>query len=127
MHTHTHTDLDDRPTLPQILSFPSSKGNINLPRRIGNKYYTFGVLLLNDENGAKVEAFEATNLRNPEAINSDVFKEWLKGSGAQPVTWRTLVMALKKIGLSEVAAEIERVFGVPTESLQGTNMFDLQT
>ena len=73
-----------------------------------------------------MEAFE-TNLRNPEAINHDVFKEWVRGSGAQPVTWRTLVMALKKIGLSEVAAEIKRVFGVQTESLQGTNMFDLQT
>ena len=68
------------------------------------------MLLLNDENGTKVEAFEATNLRNPEAINHDVFKDWLKGSGAQPVTWRTLVMALKKIGLSEVVAEMERVW-----------------
>ena len=84
-------------------------------------------MLLNDENGMKVEAFETTNLRNPEAINYDIFKEWVRGSGAQPVTWRTLVMALKKIGLSEVAAEIEKVFGVQTESLQGTNMFDLQT
>ena len=45
-------------------------------------------------------------------------------SGAQPVTWRTLVMELQKIGLSEVAAEIERAFGVQTERemLQGRRL-----
>ena len=62
-----------------------------------------------------MEALETTNLRNPEAINFDILKEWLRGSGAQPVKWRTLVTVLKQIGLSEVAAEIERAFGVQTE------------
>ena len=61
--------------------------------------------------GARVDALETRYLNNPERINYVIFREWLKGSGAQPVTWKTLVTVLKQIGLSEVAAEIKRVFG----------------
>ena len=70
---------------------------------------------MDDKEGTRVDALEAKNLNIPDRINRDIFREWLKGSGAQPVTRRTLVMALKKIGLSEVASEIERAFGVLTE------------
>ena len=79
---------------------------------------------MDDKEGTRVDALEAKNLNNPDRINRDIFREWLKGSGAQPVTWRTLVTALQKIGLSEVAAEIERAFGVQTERemLQGRRL-----
>ena len=68
------------------------------------------MFLLNDETGAKIEALENKNSNNPDRINFDIFREWLKGSGAQPVTWRTLVIVLKQIELTEVAGDIEREF-----------------
>ena len=79
---------------------------------------------MDDETGARVDALEAKNLNNPARINRDIFREWLRGSGAQPVTWRTLVTVLKQIGLSEVAAEIEKAFGVQTgrETPQGMRL-----
>ena len=121
LHIHTsHTGLDDRPTLTQLLSFPGSKGNINLSQRIGSDYFTFGVFLL-DDNGARIEALETKNLKNPYRINCDIFTKWLQGSGAQPVTWRTLVTALREVKLSTLADEIEGE--LPAASMQ--SQFDL--
>ena len=121
-HMHTNAALDDKPTLPQILSFPSSKGSINLPQRIGNSYYKFGVLLLNDKTGAMIGSLETKNLNNPHRINCDIFTVWLQGSGCQPVTWRKLVEVLEQIELLTLAEEIEEELGGQTviENVQGT-------
>ena len=106
-HTHTHTGLDDKPALPKILRFPGCNGHINLPQRIGSDCFSFGVFLLDDETGARTKAIMVTHQGNPNHINCDIFTEWLQGSGAQPVTWRTLVTILRQTGLVALADEIE--------------------
>ena len=77
-------------TIDEVVHITLGKENINLSQRIGNDYFTFGVFLLNDKTGARIEVMETRNLKDPDRINSDIFTKWLQGSGAQPVTWRTL-------------------------------------
>ena len=83
------------PTFSQFMSFPGSSGYIDLSREIGNNYYSLGVFLLNDDRGAEIEALSVLNHGIAHKINIDIFKKWLQGSGAQPVTWRTLVTVLR--------------------------------
>ena len=44
--------------------------------------------------------------RKPEHLNLHILLEWLEGESWEPVTWGTLVRALKKIRLNELAREI---------------------
>ena len=65
--------------------------------------------MLDDETGARIKVLETRNLKDPDRINCDIFTKWLQGSGAQPVTWRTLVTTLRKAQMSTLADEIEEV------------------
>ena len=78
---------------------------MNLTEEVGTKYTKLGLLLLKDENGAKVEAWEREHLKNAEKINEVIFREWIKGEFT-PVTWETLLGVLEKIGLVSIAKSI---------------------
>ena len=66
--------------------------------------------MLDDETGARTKAIMVTHKENSNHINRDIFTEWLQGSGAQPVTWRTLATILRQTGLVALAEEIEAKF-----------------
>jgi len=108
----THYDLVKCPTLPQLLKFPCKTRSVNITSvnvtaEIGAKYRTFGILLLDDQTGAKITAIEQKHLNDAEQINIDILQEWLQGNGKKPVTWQTLVGVLNDTGLSELAMDIE--------------------
>ena len=66
---------------------------MSIPNEIGTKCYQFGVLLLKDETGARIETVIHKHLNDAEQINMEIFKLLFVaiGEGEQPVTWRTLV------------------------------------
>ena len=70
---------------------------------------TFGTLLLEDSNGARIRAMERKHVKDAEQINMEVFQEWVEGSGKQPVTWNTLVDVLCDTELTSLAIEIASV------------------
>ena len=82
----------------ELLSFSSSK--LNMAVQVGVKYAKFGVFLLEDTNGAIVEALEVEHTKNAERINMAILNKWLQGKGVKPVTWSTLVSVLKNIELN---------------------------
>ena len=92
-----YVPVTDKPTLPQLLSFPCAERKVNIPVEIGTKYVRFGTLLLEDANGAKVSNMEHKYQRDPEQINTEILREWLNGKGKQPVTWATLIEVLHDI------------------------------
>ena len=92
-----YVPVTDRPTLPQLLSFPCAERKVNIPVEIGTKYVRFGTLLLEDANGAKVSNMEHKYQRDPERINTEILREWLNGKGKQPVTWATVIEVLHDI------------------------------
>ena len=98
---------DERPDLLKLLSFPGKGGNkINIPVRIGTKYLTFGILLLNDTTGAEVKAIIKEHHENAAEINLDILTLWIGGKG-KPLSWDTLINVLQSIGLGNLAGDIE--------------------
>ena len=112
----THSDLsnilstesDQKPTLLQLLCFPGKSGNINIPERIGTHYKTFGIFLLNDENGAKVESI-AKEESTMTDMSLKILSKWLQGEGIQPPTWNTVIKVLRQSNLAVLAGEIASV------------------
>ena len=103
------TECGGKPTLPQLLNFPGKSGGINIPERIGTNYKIFGILLLNDEDGAKIDciAKEEGELTH---INLKILSKWLQGECMQAPMWSTIIEVLKKSNLGPLAEEISYVF-----------------
>ena len=72
---------------------------MNIAQQIGVNYYKFGILLLNDTNGAIVKEVEKEHHHIAEDITIAIFRKWLEGMGEKPVAWSTLVTTLKKINM----------------------------
>ena len=96
-------------TMKILLNFPVEHEvtkSANIPREVGDKFFDFGIHLLQDVTGAHIRDLERELCRNGEDINKRVLHEWLSGEG-RPVTWATLVEVLNIIGKGELAKEIE--------------------
>ena len=65
---------------------------INIIREIGTNYHSLGTHLLQDKTGARVANISEN--RRPEEATREILRQWLEGSGQEPVTWRTLTEAL---------------------------------
>eukprot|EP00731_Ephydatia_muelleri_P005631 Em0002g1807a len=91
---------DETPTLLKLISF--SERGVNLAEQIGVNYLMFGMILLQDDNGAIVKALEEEHRGNAEKINTAIFQKWLDGKGIGPVTWSTLVSALHSVEMNAV-------------------------
>ena len=97
-----------KPALPVLLKFPPScpkSDCVSIPLRIGQKYWHFGILLLQDNTGNIVESIEYESQKNAEMINLKILKKWVNGTGL-PVTWDVLIQILQDIELHELASEI---------------------
>ena len=62
----------------------------------------FGILLLNDETGSRVDTIEDAYRGKPEKITQKILQQWLEGSGLPP-TWKTLIKTIRDTGLSTLA------------------------
>ena len=80
---------------------------VDILSKIGTHYYTLGIHLLDDDCAAKTDAIEKEFSKDAYRINLEIFKRWLKGSGKGPVTWVQLTNILRRIGLLEVASDID--------------------
>lgn len=93
-------------TMQNLIAFPAINGTLNIPQQISTKYKQFGVILLEDDEGALVDGIAHKNFNNPEEINIDILTQWLRGKGRKPVTWRTMMNTLEEIGLKTMAEDI---------------------
>lgn len=91
------------------MKFKGRERNINIPQEIGIKYFQFGIFLLEDTSGTRIENMERKYGSDPERINREILQEWTKGRGKQPVSWETLIEVLNDVELSILASEIEVV------------------
>ena len=78
---------------------------------IQNDYEQFGTILLQDSNGVKIKGIAMSKLGDPVAITVEILREWLKGRGRTPVTWRTFVKCLRESRLNVLADDIEAELG----------------
>ncbi|CAI8044649.1 hypothetical protein GBAR_LOCUS24750, partial [Geodia barretti] len=96
-----------RPTLPELL-------RLEIPEGIATSHTTFGIFLLNDETGDKVDFFRDKHRGNPKRISRSILQEWLRGKGL-PVTWETLVKALSETKLFALADKVQAA-NIPRKS-----------
>ena len=96
--------MDECPTLPELMCF--GRKEINIIEEIGTKYYDFGINLLQDDTGAKMDAIVDECRDNAIKINRKVLSKWIRGEGKQPVSWITLATVLDKCRLKKLAKTI---------------------
>ena len=111
--SYFHTD--SQPTLQWFNGLPTKAGLVSVRTEIGTKYFDFGVHLLDDTTGSKIQAMEKEFHNNAAEINQRIFMEWLQGSGIRPVSWQTLVGVLRDIQLNTLADKIECAETEPSE------------
>ena len=96
--------MDECPTLPELMCFGSKE--IDIIEEIGTKYSRFGISLLHDKSGAKIEAIVKECRENAYEINQKILSRWIRGEGKKPVSWVTLADELDKCRLKELAKSI---------------------
>ena len=99
---------DERPNMSDLSRLEGKKGIfIAIPQQVGTYYSSLGYNLLNDHSGAVTrQIIERCLLDGPRIVN-EIFYQWRQGQGREPVTWRILIEVLRKIGLSDLATDIE--------------------
>ena len=102
-----HDTVNNPPKFRALTAFPTRHGTINIPQEIGVKYQDLGSQLLDDPTGVKVDSMEHKHGRDSLQINTAILKEWLRGQGRRPVSWRTLIEVLRDIELHALAGVIE--------------------
>ena len=85
---HAPIDYVARPTLIECIRFRGKERRINIPQEIGVKYRDFGLLLLEDHNGARIRALAHKHMNDANEINIEVIEEWVAGKGKHPATWK---------------------------------------
>ena len=100
--------MNECPTLPELLHFPVGEERINIIEQIGTKYYEFGIHLLQDNTGSKMDTIMADCHGVSLNINRQILCKWIRGGGKQPVTWATLATEIDKCGLTELAKTIRK-------------------
>ena len=92
-------ETEERLTLPELLL-------LKIPQKVGPKYKIFGIFLLDDTMGDRVDSIELASLGKPEVIVTKILQEWVGGRGAA-LTWDTLVKTLRDCELNTLADHIQ--------------------
>ena len=106
LSSQTSETTSDIPTLPSLLEFPGKNGNINFAEKIGNNG-TFRILLLDDQDGSKIDAIRTEYRDKADTINLEVLSQWIKGRGKKPVNWSTFAKVLRNSGDNSLAEIVE--------------------
>ena len=91
--------LGQPPSLPELL-------RLQVPENVGANYITFGIFLLNDKTGSRVDSFQKECRGDANEVMLKILREWIQGKGL-PVTWESLVQALRDTKLTSLADQIE--------------------
>ena len=84
--------------------------NLNVIQKIASgDYETFGMCLLKDGNGAKVDLIKKNHIQEgAEGITRAILKEWLRDCPEHTHTYENLMECLRKTGLGSLADDIAR-------------------
>ncbi len=66
---------------------------------------------LGEALGINEESLDKYSSHSPEESIKEMLEQWLRG-GPRKRTWRDVAVALKKIGLEQLASDIEKVYEI---------------
>ena len=84
--------IDKPPSLTELLQ-------MNIPLLVGRNYHRFGICLLNDESGKRVEVIMDNHRGDAEGITTQILKEWIN---EKPQTWETLISTLRECNIGDL-------------------------
>ena len=96
----SYLDVSERPTMKELR-------HLEVPRKICYEYITLASLLLRDDVLWDFMRI-GSRPKPPEAKSSELLSLWLQGDGL-PVTWKTLIRALRDSDLYSLADEIATI------------------
>lgn len=108
--------VDTPPKLPILRYFPVRDRSVDIAEKIGTDYKHFGTLLLNDNDGSKVNNIEMSKRGDPTEIAAEILEQWLQGRGRMPVTWQTLIKCLRDMKRIVLADAVESSLSKHTHS-----------
>ena len=99
--------MNNRPTMDQLVILePKEGGNpVRIIERLGAQNFEVGTFLLKDNKGVIMDTIRHNARGNAEAMNREMFRRWLAGSGAS-VSWKVLVDTLDRYRLKTLADDI---------------------
>ena len=100
---------DAKPTIRQlcVLKYKSGK-KIDIKTRLAADWKKFGYFLEFDDDGQALDLIEKECGRSdPVACYQQMMRKWMRGSGEQPASWRTLVRLLREFEGNTLAQDIE--------------------
>ena len=114
---HYFPHMNDRPTMDQLVILePKEGGNpVRIIERLGAQNFEVGTFLLKDNKGVIMDTIRHNSRGNAEAMNREMFRRWLTGSGAS-VSWKVLVDTLDRYRLKTLADDIVTVNALHTWS-----------
>ena len=121
LHVHVHVYVnqsnnphhaDKRPRLDQLHKLHISGRRIKIIQTLAPRWHFFGLQLNFDSNGSTVAVIRQRHLHDPESGCLDMFREWLKGNGVGPITWRKLAQLLEDFEEKKLAADIRMCFNI---------------
>ena len=110
--SHTsQTSADSKPNLQNLMFTRRDGTRVNVPEEIGDRFFDFGVQLLNDTSGAYVSSIDKRLRGDCTAINQEVLKGWIGGRrDARPHTWADLIETLRSVNLNRLANEVSEKY-----------------
>ena len=103
------TAYDDSPTILQLMTMKGADGNtLRIIERIAaGDYLTFGMYLLQDENGDQVELVNKNHRQDgTESVTQAIIKKWLTSGAAPTCTYQHLIECLRQSELGALAEDI---------------------
>ena len=87
------------------MSFPFPSGHASIVQKIAQSYDTFGILLLDDDDGTIVRSL-VTPGQTPSDSTLAILRRWIQGEGRKPISWATLVAVIRDAGFDTLASDI---------------------
>lgn len=107
MYAHVFiTVLDEMPQLHQLQRLCRDSVVVNVIREVAPSWETFALYLMMERNMINIWK---TDTNQVEDAARKLFGHWLDGNGRQPISWKTLIQALRENDLPIIATEVEEI------------------
>ena len=100
------TELDEMPKLHQLQRLYRNGTVVNVIRAVAPCWENFALCLEMERNMIDIWKRDTNEV---EDAARKLFSHWLDGNGRSPISWRTLIQALREAGLRVIAADVERI------------------
>ena len=106
--THTGVPIQERPTFAQLVHMDLHSGRaLRILDNIASHWEEIGICLQIDE--ATLRMITAETRGDVMDCCGEMMRQWLQGSGRQPVTWATLIEVLREADFNVLAHDLEMV------------------